>query len=93
MIKKKKLLFLKKKRKFEPLRINEIPKVGVVNGLWANDLGIGGLIPIECCWIPAKEKLDLELALATNADWQMLCVKCHIAIPNGVGPYCEKHRG
>jgi ATP-dependent Lon protease len=53
--------FLKKKRKFEPLRINEIPKVGVVNGLWANELGIGGLIPIECCWIPAAEKLDLEL--------------------------------
>ena len=22
---------------------------------------MGGLIPIECCWIPASEKLNLEL--------------------------------
>jgi endopeptidase La len=53
--------FLKKKRKVEHIQINSKPSVGIVNGLWANDFGIGGLIPIECCWIPAKEKLELEL--------------------------------
>jgi len=53
--------FLKKKRKIEHIKINSIPKVGIVNGLWANDYGIGGLIPIECCWIPASDKLQLEL--------------------------------
>jgi len=53
--------FLKKKRKIEHLKINSVPKVGIVNGLWANDYGIGGLIPIECCWIPSTEKLQLEL--------------------------------
>ena len=53
--------FLKKKIKIEHLKINNNPKVGIVNGLWANDLGIGGLIPIECCWIPSKEKLELTL--------------------------------
>jgi endopeptidase La len=53
--------FFKKKRKIEHLKINEVPRVGIVNGLWANELGIGGLIPIECCWIPSKEKLDLSL--------------------------------
>ncbi len=52
---------IKKKRKIEHLKINSEPKVGVVNGLWANDLGVGGLIPIECCWIPATDKLQLEL--------------------------------
>ena len=53
--------FLKKKHKIENIKINEMPRVGQVNGLWANDYGVGGLIPIECCWIPAKEKLGLEL--------------------------------
>jgi len=53
--------FLKKKRKIEHIKINSVPKVGIVNGLWANDYGIGGLIPIECCWIPSTEKLQLEL--------------------------------
>jgi ATP-dependent Lon protease len=52
---------LKKKKKIEHLKINSEPKVGIVNGLWANELGVGGLIPIECCWIPATDKLQLEL--------------------------------
>ncbi len=52
---------IKKKRKIEHLKINSEPKVGLVNGLWANELGVGGLIPIECCWIPSTEKLQLEL--------------------------------
>jgi endopeptidase La len=53
--------FLKKKHKIEHIKINSEPRVGQVNGLWANEYGVGGLIPIECCWIPAKEKLYLEL--------------------------------
>jgi endopeptidase La len=52
---------LKKKRKIEILSIDNSPKIGVVNGLWANSLGVGGLIPIECSWVPAAKKLDLEL--------------------------------
>ncbi len=52
---------LKKKKKIEHLKINGEAKVGIVNGLWANELGVGGLIPIECCWIPATDKLQLEL--------------------------------
>ena len=52
---------LKKKNKIIHIKINNEPTIGVVNGLWANDLGIGGLIPIECCWVPASEKLKLEL--------------------------------
>ena len=53
--------FLKDKIKIEPIKINNEPRVGVVNGLWANTDGIGGLIPIECCWIPSNDKLKLEL--------------------------------
>ena len=49
------------KPKVKVKKIHTEPAVGLVNGLWANDLGIGGLIPIECCWIPAAKKLELEL--------------------------------
>lgn len=52
---------LKKKRKIEHLLISKEPKVGVVNGLWANSYGVGGLIPIECSWVPSQTKLNLEL--------------------------------
>jgi ATP-dependent Lon protease len=53
--------FLKKTHKITHLKINSEPMIGIVNGLWANDLGVGGLIPIECCWIPSGEKLSLNL--------------------------------
>ena len=53
--------FLKKKHKITHLEINHEPMVGIVNGLWANDLGVGGLVPIECCWIPSTDKLSLNL--------------------------------
>jgi endopeptidase La len=53
--------FLKKKQKIQHTQINSTSQVGQVNGLWANDFGVGGLIPIECSWIPAKNILELEL--------------------------------
>jgi ATP-dependent Lon protease len=52
---------LKKKHKIEHIHINLQPYVGQVNGLWANEYGTGGLVPIECCWIPSTDKLKLEL--------------------------------
>jgi ATP-dependent Lon protease len=36
-------------------------QVGLVNGLWANSYGIGGLIPIEAHIIPTASKFDLQL--------------------------------
>jgi ATP-dependent Lon protease len=32
-----------------------------MNGLWANSLGLGGIIPIECNWFPSSKFLDLKL--------------------------------
>lgn len=43
------------------MKINPKPMIGVVNGLWANDFGVGGIIPIQCCWIPTTTKLELKL--------------------------------
>lgn len=38
----------------------------------------------------ADTKLDLELALITNAPMQMLCFKCHTPIPRG--NVCVNHK-
>lgn len=43
-------------------------------------------VPLE--FAPVSAKLDLELAILTNAEMQMNCYKCHKAIPNGIGSYC-----
>ena len=39
--------YLKKKHPIRHKNIHKIPKVAVMNGLWANALGLGGIIPIE----------------------------------------------
>ena len=40
--------------------INKEDKCGVINGLYANCLGIGGILPIELLWIPSNEPLSLK---------------------------------
>ena len=37
-------------------KIHKEGKVGVINGMWAGRLGIGGILPIESSWIPSKER-------------------------------------
>ena len=32
-----------------------------MNGLWANALGMGGIIPIECFYLPSNNFLDFKL--------------------------------
>ncbi len=44
-----------------PQYINKEPVVGVVNGLWANSLGKGGILPIEASYFPSNVCLDLRL--------------------------------
>ena len=38
-----------------------MPKIAIMNGLWANALGLGGIIPIECNWFPSNKFLELKL--------------------------------
>ena len=40
--------------------------------------------------VSADTKLDLELAIVTNAPMQMLCFKCHTPIPRG--NVCVNHK-
>jgi endopeptidase La len=53
--------YLKEKYKLIKKTIHNVPQLGVINGLWANSLGIGGIIPIQCSYFPATNLLDLKL--------------------------------
>lgn len=48
----------------QPMRVKTIhnePRVGVINGLWANALGQGGIIPIQATTFPCTSMLDIKL--------------------------------
>lgn len=51
---------LKDYRKVNRDKIHNKPQVGMVNGLWANSMGIGGVLPIESSLIPAKEFMNVK---------------------------------
>jgi hypothetical protein len=53
--------YLKKYHKIETKRINTENKVGVINGLYANALGKGGILPIEVVFFPSSSFLELRL--------------------------------
>jgi len=53
--------YLKKYHKLEEKQIHKIPKIGIMNGLWANALGKGGIIPIETVFYPSSSFLELKL--------------------------------
>jgi len=53
--------YLKDKNETRYKYIHKEPKVGLMNGLWANTLGLGGIIPIEAHWFPAGKFLELKL--------------------------------
>ena len=42
-------------------KINGENSVGIINGLWANSVGQGGLLPIEAKFLPSTTFLDLKL--------------------------------
>lgn len=53
--------YLKKYHKIQETKIPEKSGVGVINGLWANALGKGGIIPIETMLFPCSSFLELRL--------------------------------
>ena len=53
--------YIQKYKKIEEKKINNNPSTGVINGLWANNLGKGGIIPIEVLFFPCSSFLELKL--------------------------------
>lgn len=53
--------YFKDKHEIRHKKIHTESRVGVINGLWANALGKGGVIPIQACWRPHDQFLGLHL--------------------------------
>jgi len=53
--------YLIKYNKINEKRIHDTPELGIINGLWANALGRGGIIPIQTLFFPSSTFLDLRL--------------------------------
>jgi ATP-dependent Lon protease len=53
--------YLKNKSVIKEKNIHKTPQVGIINGLWANSLGMGGIIPIESSFMPSNTFLELNL--------------------------------
>jgi ATP-dependent Lon protease len=53
--------YLKKYRKIQEHKIHVNAEVGIINGLWANALGRGGIIPIQTMFYPTASFLELRL--------------------------------
>ena len=53
--------YLKEKHETQELMIHSNPTVGTMNGLWANSVGKGGIIPIQACFFPSNSQFELKL--------------------------------
>jgi ATP-dependent Lon protease len=53
--------YLTKYHKVIEKTIHKNPEVGIINGLWANSLGKGGIIPIQTLLYPSSSFLELRL--------------------------------
>lgn len=53
--------YLKEHVEVRPIKIHAAPRVGVINGMWANAAGKGGILPIEAAYYPASAFLELKL--------------------------------
>jgi|TARA_Y100000992_G_scaffold172588_3_gene116282 ATP-dependent Lon protease len=79
-----KLKYLKDKDPVRIIKIHDAPSIATINGLWANALGKGGIIPIEASLILSSNMMDFKLTgsqgdvmkesmnVAKTMAWQML---------------------
>lgn len=54
-------VYLKDRPRVKEKKIHSEPSIGIINGLWANALGKGGIIPIQVNYFPACNFYDLKL--------------------------------
>lgn len=53
--------YIKDRHEYTPKKIFNEHKIAVISGLWANNYGQGGLLPIEAKYLPSSQFLDLKL--------------------------------
>jgi ATP-dependent Lon protease len=53
--------YLKDRHGIIAKKIHESPSIALINGLWANSMGRGGILPIEASFFPSSTFLELKL--------------------------------
>jgi len=53
--------YFKDRPKAKVYKIHNDNRVGLINALWANSYGSGGVLPLQCSFIPSNKFLDLVL--------------------------------
>jgi len=53
--------YFKDKREVVKFKVHEENKVGLINALWANELSMGGVLPLQVSFIPSQQFLSLTL--------------------------------
>lgn len=53
--------YLKNRHEIKNKTIHTLPSVGIINGLWANSAGRGGVLPIQSNFFPSNTFLELKL--------------------------------
>jgi ATP-dependent Lon protease len=53
--------YFKDKREITTFKIHEESKIGVINALWANEMSMGGVLPLQVNFIPSSQFLSLTL--------------------------------
>ncbi len=48
--------YFKERQEIKHKQIHKTSQIGIINGLWANSLGLGGIIPIQAVYFPSPEK-------------------------------------
>ena len=80
--------YLKERIKVMHTFIHKEPKVGIINGLWANSIGMGGIIQIECKYFPTNTFLELKL---TGMQGDVMKESMNVA-KHYLGIYVQKKR-
>ena len=72
-----KMKYFKDKRENHVKKIHENSEVGVINCLWANNMGMGGILPTNIKFFPCDKYMDLKL---TGLLDDMMKESMHIAL-------------
>ena len=72
-----KMKYFKDKRENHVKKIHENSEVGIINCLWANNMGMGGILPTNIKFFPCDKYLDLKL---TGLLDDMMKESMHIAL-------------
>ena len=53
-------VLLKNKNEVEHDKVHKNDMSGIINGLWANSMGGGGVLPIQVLWVPSQKPLEVK---------------------------------